>query len=251
MYWVRPEQILSIEAGMHRFVWDLHYAPPKALEHEFPISAILHDTPLLPAGARPLPGKYIAELTVDGKKYRKEFQLRIDPRITTSAGDLVKQFAMESGAVAGMDESYDSLEQVQSLRAQIKELTPKLRGRAVGDVAALDKQLSELEGSTQSNFYGTPPRGRPPENFSSLNQHFSAMFAVADSADVAPTSQASTAFQELEKESAKLRERWGAIKEKDLAALNSVLKKAALRELDPNKPLAEKPGSVADGDDEP
>ena len=45
MYWVRPTQILSAEAGMHRFVWDLHYAPPDSLGHEFPISAILHDTP--------------------------------------------------------------------------------------------------------------------------------------------------------------------------------------------------------------
>ena len=51
MYWVRPTQILSVGAGMHRFVWDLHYAPPDSLEHEFPISAIVHDTPKYPLGA--------------------------------------------------------------------------------------------------------------------------------------------------------------------------------------------------------
>jgi photosystem II stability/assembly factor-like uncharacterized protein len=251
MYWMRPEEILSSEAGMHRFVWDLHYAPPKTLEHEFPISAILHNTPLLPLGARPLPGKYVAELTVDGKKYRKEFQLKMDPRISTSAADLAKQFAMESGAVAGMDASYESLEQVQSLRAQIKEVTARLRGKAVAEAAALDRQLAELEGSTQSNFFGTPPRGRQPENCSSLNQHFAAILGVADSADVAPTSQANAAFQELEEESTKLGKRWSAIKEKDLAALNVELKRAALPELDPNKLLAEKPGGAGDGEDEP
>ena len=251
MYWVRPEQILSTEAGMHRFVWDLHYAPPKTLEHEFPISAILHDTPLVPVGARPLPGKYIAELTVDGKKYRKEFQLKMDPRITTSASDLAKQFTMESAAVAGMNESYESLEQLHSLRAQIQGLTPKLRGRAVANAATLDKQLAELQGSTQPNFFGTPSRGRQPENFSSLNQHFSAILAVVDSADVAPTSQANTAFQELKEEWAKLVNRWSALKEKNIPALNSELKKAALPELDLKKPLAEKLGGGADGDDEP
>src|SRR5882762_9505604 len=48
MYWVRPEQILSAEPGMHRFVWNLHHAPPDALEHEFPISAIYRDTPRYP-----------------------------------------------------------------------------------------------------------------------------------------------------------------------------------------------------------
>ena len=40
MYWVRPQQILSAASGMHRFVWDVHYPPPDALNHEFPISAI-------------------------------------------------------------------------------------------------------------------------------------------------------------------------------------------------------------------
>ena len=36
---------------------------------EFPISAIPHDTPLLPLGAWALPGSYTVRLTVDGKTY--------------------------------------------------------------------------------------------------------------------------------------------------------------------------------------
>ncbi|HVI08080.1 MAG TPA: glycoside hydrolase, partial [Candidatus Binatia bacterium] len=48
MYWVRLAQILSGAAGMHRFVWDLHYPEPETLHREFPISAIVHDTPQLP-----------------------------------------------------------------------------------------------------------------------------------------------------------------------------------------------------------
>jgi photosystem II stability/assembly factor-like uncharacterized protein len=251
MYWVRPDRILCAEAGMHRFVWDLHYAPPKSLQHEFPISAILHDTPILPLGARPLPGKYIAELTVDGKKYRSTFQLKMDPRITASSGELAKQFDMESGAVAGMEESYESLEQVQSLRAQLKQIIPKLHEKTAADASALDKQLAEMEGSAQPGFFGTPPRGKQPENFSSLNQHFLAILAVADSADAAPTTQAVAAYGELQDESASLHKRWSALLEKELRDLNESLKRAGLAELDPKKPPAEKPGGVAEGDDEP
>jgi photosystem II stability/assembly factor-like uncharacterized protein len=251
MYWVRPEQILSAAPGMHRFVWDLHYLAPKALEHEFPISAIFHDTPLVPLGARPLPGNYKVELTVDGKRYASTFHLKMDPRVTTSAGDLAKQFDMETEAVAGMDDSYESLEQVQSLRVQLKDFTPKLQGKTAADAAALDKQCAELEGAAQPNFFGTPPTGKQPENFSSINQHYSAILAVADSADAAPTTQANAAFNELEEESTRLRKRWSALKEKELLALNKELKKAGLLELDPNKPLAEKPGGTAEGDDEP
>jgi photosystem II stability/assembly factor-like uncharacterized protein len=251
MYWVRSEQILSSQPGMHRFVWDLHYEAPKALEHEFPISAIIHSTPLNPLGARPLPGKYKVELTVDGKRYSATFELKMDPRITATASDLAKQFEMESEAVAGMDDSYESLEQVQSVRAQLKELTPKLHGSIATAATALDKQFVDLEGSAQPNFFGTPPRGKQPENFSSLNQHYSAILAVADSADAAPTVQTAAAFHELEDESTRLRKRWSALKEKELLDLNKELKKAKLPEIDPRKPLAKEPGEVSDGDDEP
>jgi photosystem II stability/assembly factor-like uncharacterized protein len=251
MYWVRPEQILSADPGMHRFVWDLHYQPPKSLEHEFPISAIVHNTPLIPLGARPLPGKYIVELTVDGKKYRSALLLKMDPRITASPAGLAKQFEIESGAIAGMDESYESLEQMHSLRAQLKELTPKLRGSAAAAAPALDKQLAEMEGSAQPNFFGTPPHGKQPENFSSLNQHFSAILAVADSADAVPTTQAIAVFQELQSASAKLRDHWNALREKEILELNNALKKANLPELDPKKPFADKLAGAAEGDDEP
>ena len=251
MYWVRPQQILSADAGMRRFVWDLHFEPPKALEHEFPISAILHDTPLMPQGARAIPGKYTVELTADGKKYRSSFMVKMDPRISASAADLAKQFDMETGAVAGMNESYESLEKVQSLRAQLKELLQKLQGKAATEATALDKQLAEVEGSAQPNFFGMPPRGKPPENLSSLNQHFSAILGVADSADAAPTTQAIAAFQELQSEAARLNKRVTALCEKEVRDLNKQLKKAGLAELDPNKPPADQPGGVAEGDDEP
>jgi photosystem II stability/assembly factor-like uncharacterized protein len=250
MYWVRPEEILSAQAGMHRFVWDLHYAPPKALEYEFPISAILHNTPLVPLGARPLSGKYKVELTVDRKRYDATFQLKMDPRITASSGDLAKQFDMESEAVAGMDDSYESLEQVQSVREQLKQIVPKLHGNVATDAAALDKQCAELEGATQPSFFGTPPKGKQPENFSSLNQHYSAILAVADSADAPPTTQANAAFQGLESESTRLRKQWSALKEKELLDLNKELKKAKQPEIDPKKPLAEEPGGAGDGDDD-
>src|SRR6266852_1035836 len=95
MYWVRPAQVLSGAAGMHRFVWDLHYAPPDSLAHEFPISAIVHDTPKYPLGAWALPGRYTVKLAVEGKSFTKALVVKMDPRITTSLADLRKQFEME------------------------------------------------------------------------------------------------------------------------------------------------------------
>jgi hypothetical protein len=253
MYWVRPTQILSGEAGMHRFVWNLHYPRPEALETEFPISAIVHDTPEYPLGAWVLPGNYTVKLTVDGKSYTQPLVVRMDPRITTSLDDLRKQHDIELGATEGMNDSYESLEQVQSVRAQLKDLTAKAGGNAKlsGNLASLDKQCAELEGATRPAFFGPPQAGKQPENFSTLNQHFSAILGVADSADAAPTTQAEAAYGELENSSTALRKRWSALREGEILDLNAQLEKAGLSAIDPKKPLPEKPAGASEGDDEP
>ncbi len=253
MYWVRPAQILSAESGMHRFVWNVHYAPPDALEREFPISAIVRNTPLVPMGAWAMPGSYMVRLTVDGKSYTQPLVVKMDPRIHRSIEDLRKQHEMETGAVEGMNDSYESLTQVKSVRAQIKDLSKKVstKDKVVKSLDTLDNQCAELEGTKQHSFYGTPSSGKQLENFSTLNQHFAAILAVAASAEAAPTTQATAAYQELEQSETDLRRSWGAIRERDIPDLNKGLAKAGLTSIDPSKPLGEELGGASDGDDQP
>jgi hypothetical protein len=216
-YWVRPQQILSAEAGMHRFVWDLHYAPPDALEHEYPISAIIHDTPKHPLGAWALPGQYTLELTVDGKKYYEELEVKMDPRIQTSLEGLKKQFDMQMGAVQGMNETFAALKGVRALRARLKERAAKAgQGSAAAAMAVLDQRAAELEGAPREAFLGLPPSGKEPENLSTLHQHFARLLAVADSADAAPTSQARAVYDELQAALKTLLTQWEQLKKDDL-----------------------------------
>ncbi len=257
MYWVRPTQILSGAAGMHRFVWNLHHTPPKALEYEFPISAILRDTPKYPLGAWVLPGNYTVKLTVDGRSYTRPLTVRMDPRIKTSLEDLRKQYEMQLGASQGMDESYEALEQAKSVREQLKQIAPKVEGkpkdkaRLTEEISSLEKECAELEGATQRAFFGVPPSGKRPENFSTLNQHYSAILAVADSADAAPTSQTMAADLELNEQASELHKRWSGLCEREIGELNKNLKKAGLPTVDVKKPLGEELGGASDGDDEP
>ena len=252
MYWVRPAQILSAAAGMHRFVWDMHYAPPDSLTHEFPISAIAHDSVKYPLGAWVMPGEYIAKLTVARRSFIIPFAVKMDPRIKTGSLDLRKQFEMEAGAVEGMNESFEALALVKSVRAQLKERAAKAgKGVLSEAIAATDKHLAELEGAAQSNFFGLPPGARQPENFSTLNQHFGIILSVADSADAAPTTQATAAYKELEEALAKLNSQWTKIRDQDIALLNAELKKAGLASVDANKAPVTAPSDDADGDDEP
>ena len=221
MYWVRPQQILSSEAGFHRFVWDLHYAPPDSLNHEFPISAIYRNTPELPLGVIALPGRYVVKLTVNGKSQEQPLTLHMDPRIKTPAAELRAQFEMETGAVRGMNESFKSLGQVQSVGEQLAELSTSAGNSPLsGSVSAVKKKLAQLEGSAESSFFGVPASGKRPENFSTLNQHFGNLLAVADSADSAPTSQAQSAYHEEVEALKNLETQWAAIRDHDIPQLN-------------------------------
>jgi photosystem II stability/assembly factor-like uncharacterized protein len=251
MYWVRPARILSATQGMHRFVWDLHGEPPKSLNKEFPIAAIPHDTPLLPLGAWALPGSYTVKLTVDGKQFIQPLTMKMDPRIKTPLQDLQAQAALQAGAVSGMNQSFEALSQVQSVRAQLKESSAKAKGKLADSLEDLDKQCAALAGATASTFFGTPPSGKQPENFSTLNQHFGQLLGIADSADAAPTTQASNVYAELTKEMGSLLKRWDDLKQNSVPKLSSELRKAGFAAIDASKPVDHDIRGVNDGDDEP
>jgi len=83
-YWLRPFQPLATEAGMHRFIWDLHAAPVAATggrrgAPEAPISAIVHDTPLSQGEWMPA-GTYTVKLTVAAQTYTQTLVVKLDPR---------------------------------------------------------------------------------------------------------------------------------------------------------------------------
>src|SRR5208283_1655252 len=123
MYWVRPARTLSASAGMHRLIWDLTCPAPEVLTRDYPISAIYHDTPLYPLGATVLPGAYKVVLTVGGRNYTQMLDIRMDPRVKTSPGDLRRQFELDQKIAGALHQDYEVLQQVRSLRLQLKALT--------------------------------------------------------------------------------------------------------------------------------
>jgi membrane-associated HD superfamily phosphohydrolase len=175
----------------------------------------------------------------------------MDPRVKTSEADLRKQFDLEAGIVEGMNQSFEALKQVRSLRPQLTDRAGKAKGAIADSLNALDKQAAELEGTSQGVFFGVPPSGKQPENLSTLNQHFGQLLNVIDSADAAPTTQASSVYSELEDALGKLLTQWKKVRDSDLPSLNASLKKAQIEELDPNKGLASAPAADSDQDDEP
>ncbi len=96
LFWARIPKPLPAQTGTHRFVWDLHMAPPDSIEHDFPISAIPGDTPRQPQGPLVVPGSYTVRLTVNGRSYERPLTIEMDPRLRVSASALEAEFTLAS-----------------------------------------------------------------------------------------------------------------------------------------------------------
>ena len=230
-YWFRPPQVLVAKAGMQRFVWDLKYAPPAAFGHGFPISAIYRDTPLYPLGPSVMPGSYTVKLTANGKTLTQHLIVKMDPRVATPVGELTTQFGVSLDAYNGMQQTFDGVEQIRKLRAQIKDAIGRVdRGPLAEALGALDKKAAAIsgEGGSQGLAGGTIDIREP--NFTRLNNGFSTLLDDLQSADVAPTQAMLTASSELQKTLKKLLADWENLKTTEVAAINERLRAA-------NKPV--------------
>lgn len=129
-YWQRPPQILSTQAGMHRFVWDLHYQKAEGQHSEYPIAAIVRNTVKTDLGPWVMPGKYHISLIVDGKRFQQNMQVRMDPRVTTRQPDLQRQFELSLQLRDGMNllhKKSNAAEQ-RALHAEMDRLMAILQG---------------------------------------------------------------------------------------------------------------------------
>jgi photosystem II stability/assembly factor-like uncharacterized protein len=79
-YWIRPPQILSGQAGSHRFIWDLRHPPPAKAKARYGMAAIYRNTPG-PQGPMVAAGQYTIKLTVDGDSQVQPLTVKADPRV--------------------------------------------------------------------------------------------------------------------------------------------------------------------------
>ncbi len=225
-YWVRPQRALSAGAGFHRFVWDLHYPPPEALRHDYPMTAIVRDTPRHPLGPWAPPGTYSVRLTADAVTETQPLTVEMDPRVRTSSADLARQFQLSIELCEAMREDSAAVREVRALRAKVKTLEEQAgKGPAGEALAALDAKAASLEGS--AGFEGGPGDGGPV-NLSRLNGQLVTVLGVLQGADAKPTAAAAAAVEELRKSLASQLARWKEIKTREVPAVNAELQKKGL-----------------------
>ncbi|HEY7878230.1 MAG TPA: hypothetical protein VIC55_08385, partial [Gemmatimonadaceae bacterium] len=233
-YWLRPPQVLSARPGMHRFVWDLHYPSPDALQHDYPISAIVHDTPREPLGPDVVPGRYTVRLDVAGRSYTRPLTIKMDPRVHTTSSGLMQQLALATRLTRAMHQDVLALRQARALRLQVAALQERGRvppGGALADaVRALDTKLAALVGSRRSAGPGVAT-GEDVDDLARLNGELAGVLGIIDGTDAPPTTQGAAAVPVLERQLSSTLMRWRAIQSTDVPTLNALLRSAQLPEL--------------------
>jgi photosystem II stability/assembly factor-like uncharacterized protein len=231
-YWFNPPPTLSKHPGLNRFVWDLRYERPRALRYGYSIAAAFgEDAIMQPEGPLVVPGTYQVTLSVDGKTYTSPLEVKMDPRVKTSPVALRQQLILETQIMQAMWESYQSVLEIRDLRTQLNDLQTKLKSDAgakplLDAIAALDKKAAELVAVEQTY----PPVGIV--SAASLNGALGSLMVLVDSADAAPTAQATSAFATYQKLLGQELGKWAALKKNDIPALNTLLRQ---RQLSPIK----------------
>jgi hypothetical protein len=197
MYWVRMPKVLPGTAGMHRWVWDLRYAPPPTNQHEYPISAVPHDTPRYPLGTSVLPGTYTAKLTAGGKTMTQTFTVKMDPRVKTPVAGLEKQFELSRKVCELMEQGWAAMSEIRKFRANLADANSDAARRALA-----------IEGAGGGGRRGGRGGSGDTENLMRLNGELVTLLGVLDSADAAPTSQATSAVADLARATAAQLQAW-------------------------------------------
>ena len=241
LYWIRPFRRLSTEAGMHRWVWDLHYATPRSARHEFPISAIPHDTPRQPLGPTALPGNYTVRLSVAGKSQTASLFVRMDPRVKTSPAGLGTKFQAEMKLVSLVSESSKAIFEAASIREQLGKMQA-LTGAIKDARESFEKGLDTLTGAPG----GLPTASSEQTTLSRFNSAVTGLYGQIWQADAQPTISQQEALKTVEQDAGILTQ-WKKFISSDLPALNGALREGKIPEIAIGKDIA---GVELESDDE-
>jgi photosystem II stability/assembly factor-like uncharacterized protein len=233
-YWIRPPQKLSADHGMHRFMWDLHYAPVPGVAPQYPIAAVYRNT--APASTSPwaMPGNYTVVLTVKGRKYEQLLRLTMDPRVKTSTADLAQQFDSSMKMYDVWLALNAVSEEARRVRGQITELRPKITDATLkSHLDALADKIQNTAGASGGGGFGGgggggAGGGGARTTAASVSTRARTLFGLIEEADVAPTTQITAALPDVIKDANTVQQSWQAIKSTDIPALNQELRAAGL-----------------------
>jgi hypothetical protein len=186
----RGPRRIPAKAGLNRFAWDLRGEEASRFR-----GMILWgggtQGPVVP------PGTYQAKLTSGGQTLTQGFEVKPDPRLTTTQADYDQQYALLAQVRDKLTETHDAIARIREVRDQVKGVSDRTKGnQAIADAAdALNKKLTAVE----EELYQTKNQSsQDPLNFPiRLNNKLSALAGVVAGADAPPTDQSLAVYQDI------------------------------------------------------
>jgi hypothetical protein len=156
----------------------------------------------------------------------------MDPRVKTPQADLLRQFEMARQISAAQAQVGAAMRAANRLHGQLQLLVaPASGGKSLAEqIAALDRKVLALTGgaSAPGSFEGAESSASEANTLRSLNAALGAVARAVESADVAPSADALTAFQHDRQVMQQALAQWSEIKTQDVPKLNASLKQASL-----------------------
>ncbi|HSS21487.1 MAG TPA: hypothetical protein VLL54_15535 [Pyrinomonadaceae bacterium] len=223
-YWLRPPTKLSSDPGMHRFLWDMHYAPIPGLKPAYPIAAVYRNT--APDFTSPwvMPGQYTAVLRVNDRSYTQSFVVEMDPRVKTSTRDLAAQFNLSKQLYDRWLVLTAISDQIKSISSQLTDASAKAKTNDVK--ARIDAFRVNLDGLMGAEGGRPDPAAKP--SIRNATGKLTTLFSVMQDVDLAPTPSVIAAVAQLQAETQLLTSQWETIKAQDIPVVNQALRAAGL-----------------------
>lgn len=190
-------QLLSADAGLNRFVWDLRYPGMERFD-DLIMWADMREGPLA------VPGRYRVRLTVDTAVQESPFTVLPDPRTTSRAADYAAQFDFVMASRDLLSQTHAEIRRIRSLRGQLESLQARLAadGEDPDAPSALGLEiiaLLETVTGIEEALYQTKNESRQdPLNYPvRLNNKLTSLMRTISTGDSRPTDQSLQVKREL------------------------------------------------------
>jgi photosystem II stability/assembly factor-like uncharacterized protein len=218
LYWPAPPAILKSGAGMHRFIWDMHYDPLPGTggggRGGGANGAVPHRT--YPSVSSPwaAPGSYSVRLTVNGKAVTQPVTVAMDPRLKVTP-EVQQIFTLTTQMETRAQTAAAAYKDARDLAAKLKARPQS----AAND--ALIKQLEEIApveaevGATAGRGgFGAPAEPADPPNLANIGAQMVAAVMPMQSSELPPTAAQLEACAREEADYTALMAKWTVLKAK-------------------------------------
>ena len=178
---------------MHRWIWDVRYAPVAGGGGRGGGGGFGGGG----GGLWALPGAYTVKLTVNGQTYTQPLEVKLDPHVKTPLPALQRQFSLaqevqqkQMAVNRARQEATHVLEQIANLKKQAGGNAP-----LAASLDALDTKAGQIGGVVAVSSPDSSGVGEPSSDFSSLlffNGELGQVFGAMEGTDAAPANRCCT-----------------------------------------------------------